>query len=229
VAEGLVSIDDPESITRCGNKVYLAELLDRHNIPPPRTLIVHRENRDQIVAEVGLPCVLKQPDGAFSQGVRKVSDEAELKDAVDELLEDSDLIIAQEFVPTDFDWRVGVLDNQVMFACRYHMARDHWQIRRESARGAVRFGKVETVAIPEVPPLVIKTAVRACRLVGDGLYGVDLKQLGRQVKVIEVNDNPNVDAGYEDRLAGDGLYDGTMQVFLNRILRQKNGREVRRA
>jgi glutathione synthase/RimK-type ligase-like ATP-grasp enzyme len=70
--------------------------------------------------------------------------------------------------------------------------------------------------------------VRAARLVGDGLYGVDLKQLGRQVKVIEINDNPNVDAGYEDRVAGDDLYDRFMRVFLNRILRHKNGREVSR-
>src|SRR5690606_321598 len=31
-AEGMVVIDDPESILRCTNKVYLAELLDRHKI-----------------------------------------------------------------------------------------------------------------------------------------------------------------------------------------------------
>jgi glutathione synthase/RimK-type ligase-like ATP-grasp enzyme len=228
VAEGLVSIDDPESITRCGNKVYLAELLDRHNIPHPRTLIVHKDNRDKIAAEVGLPCVLKQPDGSFSRGVRKASDAAELKDAVDELLDSSDLIIAQEFVPTDYDWRIGVLDNQPIFACRYHMCRDHWQIRRESSRGRVHFGRVETLQLNEAPANVVRTAVRAARLVGDGLYGVDLKQLGRQVKVIEINDNPNVDAGYEDRVAGDDLYDRFMRVFLNRILRHKNGREVSR-
>src|SRR5690606_28318399 len=29
-AEGMVVIDDPDSILRCTNKVYLAELLDRH-------------------------------------------------------------------------------------------------------------------------------------------------------------------------------------------------------
>jgi hypothetical protein len=35
-AEGLVVIDDPESILRCSNKVYLAEVLTRHKIPAPR-------------------------------------------------------------------------------------------------------------------------------------------------------------------------------------------------
>ncbi|NLG17562.1 MAG: RimK family alpha-L-glutamate ligase, partial [Fibrobacter sp.] len=42
-AEGLVVVDDPESILKCSNKVYLAELLDHHNVPTPRTSIVHKE------------------------------------------------------------------------------------------------------------------------------------------------------------------------------------------
>ena len=41
---------------------------------------------------------------------------------------------------------------------------------------------------------------------GNGLYGVDLKQSGDQVVVIEVNDNPNVDAGVEDLWLGEDLY-----------------------
>ena len=43
-AEGLVVIDDPDSILRCNNKVYLAELLARHNLPAPKTLMVHHGN-----------------------------------------------------------------------------------------------------------------------------------------------------------------------------------------
>jgi hypothetical protein len=42
--EGLVVIDDPVSIVRCTNKVYLAELLTRHKVPIPRTLVVHRQH-----------------------------------------------------------------------------------------------------------------------------------------------------------------------------------------
>ena len=43
-------------------------------------------------------------------------------------------------------------------------------------------------------------------LIGDGLYGVDLKQAGDKVVVIEVNDNPNIDCGVEDVYLGDDLY-----------------------
>lgn len=43
--DGQVVIDDPESILRCTNKVFLAELLERHRIGTPKTMIVHRDNQ----------------------------------------------------------------------------------------------------------------------------------------------------------------------------------------
>jgi glutathione synthase/RimK-type ligase-like ATP-grasp enzyme len=51
------------------------------------------------------------------------------------LLEKSELIIAQEFLPTAFDWRVGIFDRQPLFACRYYMAKRHWQILRRDPAG----------------------------------------------------------------------------------------------
>jgi hypothetical protein len=71
-AEGLVVVDDPDSILKCMNKVYLNELLSRHRVPVPRTLMVHRDNVDQVIPVLGLPCILKQPDSAFSLGVTKI-------------------------------------------------------------------------------------------------------------------------------------------------------------
>ena len=69
-AEGLVVIDDPESIIRCGNKVYLVELAKRLDLAIPPTMVVGSSTHtDDIVRELGLPCVLKQPDSAFSEGV----------------------------------------------------------------------------------------------------------------------------------------------------------------
>jgi len=78
VAEGAVVVDDPDSILRCTNKVYLHALLSRHKVPMPRTLMVHRENVGQILPALGLPCILKKPDGAFSIGVQKIETAAQL-------------------------------------------------------------------------------------------------------------------------------------------------------
>src|SRR3954451_20879248 len=54
--------------------------------------------------------------------------------------------------------------------------------------------------LQNVPAGVIETAQRAARLVGDGLYGVDLKQQGARTCVIEVNANPDIDSECEAAL-----------------------------
>ncbi len=216
-ALGLVVIDDPESILQCNNKVFLHELLTRHKMPMPRSLLVHKDNISQVAPTVGLPCVLKQPDSAFSLGVTKVGNETELRESLARLLEKSDLVIAQEFLPTAFDWRVGILDRRPLFACRYFMAPDHWQvIKRDDAEGRVE-GETATVPLGEVPEIVMRSALDAANLIGAGFYGVDLKQVGKSCYVIEVNDNPNVDAGNEDAFLGDALYGEIMAVIKRRI------------
>lgn len=223
-AEGLVVIDDPKSILRCTNKVYLAELLQRYEIDAPKTLIIHRDNVDQVPGAVGFPCVLKQPDSSFSQGVLKVDNEEALQVEAQRLLEKSDLIIAQEFVPTSFDWRVGIIDREPLYVCRYYMARKHWQIVKTESSGDMTYGRFDTLYIHDAPAKVVRTALRAANLIGDGLYGVDLKQVGKRCCVIEVNDNPSIDAGAEDAVLRDELYMKIMQVFVERIENAKRER-----
>ncbi|MCA8912750.1 MAG: RimK family alpha-L-glutamate ligase, partial [Planctomycetes bacterium] len=219
---GLVVIDDPISILRCTNKVYLAELLDHAGIPAPRTLIAHEDNLDDVIIHLGLPCVLKRPDGAFSQGVMKAADVGQLKSVIETMLKDSDLVIAQEWMPTEYDWRIGVLDGEALYACRYHMAARHWQIAKHGEKGS-SFGKVETIAIEEAPKRIVETAVKATKLIGRGLYGVDLKEVNGKPHVIEVNDNPNLDAGYEDAVLKEELWSRIAGVFLKRIEAVRNG------
>ncbi|SER17085.1 Glutathione synthase/RimK-type ligase, ATP-grasp superfamily [Solimonas aquatica] len=215
--EGLVVVDDPLSILRAANKVFLAQLMERHRIPQPKTLLLHSRNVKQAARELGFPCVLKQPDSQFSKGVIKVDSETELKRAATEMLERSDLIIAQSYEPTEYDWRVGVLDGQPLYACRYYMAKDHWQVVKRGGNGAVLEGSHETLDVKDVPAQVLNVAVQAARAVGEGLYGVDLKQFGKLVKVIEVNDNPNVDFGVEDLVLKDTLYQKIMAYFARRL------------
>ena len=215
--EGLIVVDDPKSILRAANKVFLAELMDRHRIPQPKTMLIHRGNVKHIAKELGFPCVLKQPDSQFSRGVIKVENEAELKRVVRDLLERSDIVIGQSFEPTDYDWRVGVLDGVPLYACRYYMAKDHWQVVKRGGNGAKIEGNHDTVAIEDVPLQVRTVAVQAAKAVGNALYGVDLKQFGNVVKVVEVNDNPNVDFGVEDLVLKDALYKRIIEYFVRRL------------
>ncbi len=225
-AEGMVVIDDPDSILRCTNKVYLKELLDRYKVPEPRTVILHRDNLPTIASTLGLPCILKQPDSAFSQGVVKVETVDELMREAERLLSKSELIIAQEFVPTEFDWRVGIIDGKPLWVAKYYMAHKHWQIIKNQ-KGGRRYGRVEAVALDKTPELVVKTALRAASLIGNGLYGVDLKEYGKRVYVVEVNDNPSLESGYEDTVLKDELYERIMEVFVRRLEARQQGRETR--
>jgi glutathione synthase/RimK-type ligase-like ATP-grasp enzyme len=216
-AEGLVVMDDPDSIIKCGNKVYLAELLSHNRMAAPPTLILDKDNWESAPAILGLPLVLKQPDSSFSLGVIKCSTPEDFKAQTDRLFKVSDLLIAQAYMPSDFDWRVGVLDREPLYCCKYFMARGHWQIRDKSKQGDDALGEFETWPLSACPPDVLKGAIRVANLVGDGLYGVDMKELSGKANVIEINDNPNIDSGVEDEILGEELYLRVMRVFMKRL------------
>ena len=220
-AEGLIVIDDPDSILKCTNKIYLAELLEAHKIKTPKTLIVHRDNLKEVPSKIGFPCILKQPDSAFSQGVTKAKNRDELIEQLENFWIKSDLVIAQEFVPTEYDWRIGIIDKTPFYACKYFMVGNHWQIMKQEAVGKPLDGRVQTISFEEVPEHVINTALKAANLIGDGLYGVDLKEIGGKCYVIEINDNPSIDAGFEDAVLKNELYLTIMKVFRTRIENKK--------
>ena len=215
-AEGMVVMDDPESIIRCGNKVYLFELAKRLDLAIPPTMVVSGARTDDIIKELGLPCVLKQPDSAFSEGVFRADTREALCAGLQRLLSRSDLVVVQSFMPTEFDWRVGIIDRQPLFVCRYYMADGHWQIYHHGEKRTTE-GESETLAVAHAPREVLNLALRTANAVGDGFYGVDIKTVnGRQV-LMEINDNPSIDRGVEDLILGDELYERVMKVFRARV------------
>jgi len=219
--EGLIVMDDPESIARCSNKVYLAELLQRHKIATPKTVVAHKGNASIISEQLGFPVVLKKPDSAFSVGVVKANNEEELKQRLTEFFAGSELLVAQEFLPTEFDWRIGILDRRPLYASRYFMAPQHWQIIKHDGAAKDKYGKAETIPVEMAPRKAVAIALKAANLIGDGLYGVDVKESQGKFTLIEVNDNPNLDSGVEDQILRDDLYRRIMEVFLRRIEARK--------
>ena len=73
------------------------------------------------------------------------------------------------------------------------------------------------MAVAEAPPRVIEVALRAARAIGAGLYGVDLKETGDGIVVIEVNDNPNLEHGVEDQVGKDEVWTRILQWFIKRL------------
>ena len=226
--EGIPVIDDPRSILRCTNKVYLSEALKAANVPTPRTELLNRSTfNDKRLAEIeammGYPVVLKIPDGAFSRGVEKAENREDFLRHAEGLFERSRVILAQEYMYTPYDWRIGLIGGEPLFACQYFMSRSHWQIYRHVDSQKSVSGAWETMPIDAAPPVVVETARRAAALIGDGLYGVDLKETEAGVFVIEVNDNPNIDGGVEDKVLKGALYERVIQEFTRRIDKARSG------
>jgi len=73
------------------------------------------------------------------------------------------------------------------------------------------------MAVEDAPKEVVDLALRAANLIGDGLYGVDIKVVRGKPVVIEINDNPNLDADVEDQIIGQRLYERIMNHFLVRM------------
>ena len=218
-AEGLVVIDDPWSILRCANKLYFHECMISQNIKTPKTIIVSSKMPiSKITSAFTFPIILKRPDSASSRGVFKVNSLEELKFKLRELFPLSALLIAQEFIPSPFDWRIGILDGKPLYACKYFMARNHWQIYNWNAnKSRASVGPVATYLVEEAPPAVVDIALKAANAIGDGFYGVDVKEKDGNVYVIEVNDNPSIDHHWEDEILGEKLYDEIMENILVRI------------
>ncbi|WP_292942423.1 RimK family protein [Olleya sp. UBA1516] len=216
--EGIAIIDYPEAILKCCNKVYMAEALNNAHIATPKTVIVHKENRALVLEQVGLPCVLKAPDSTFSFGVKKAKTAKEYDTLVTDMLKESDLIIAQEFCPSDYDWRIGIIDDVPFYACKYYMAKGHWQIYNWNAdKKNDQDGDADCLPIEDVPKDVITMAIKSAKLMGKGLYGIDIKVVNNKPMVIEINDNPNIDYGVEDAYYGDLVYTKILQALKTRL------------
>lgn len=223
-SEGLVCIDDSISILRCTNKIYLHNLLHSHHISCPRTLVIGNtpEQLQEAINEIGLPMIIKIPDGSFSKGVFKVKTPEELQKITEDLFKKTALLLAQEFFYTDYDWRIGIINNRPIFACKYYMTKGHWQIYDHTKKGTKDLtGDAETLPITKVPKSVIQTAIKLSYQMGDSLYGVDLKERNGKAFVIEINDNPNIDSNIEDAVAGIDLYRNIIHEFVRRIEAKK--------
>lgn len=215
---GVRVIDDPESIRICCDKVNMYHHLIQNNVPIPETRIVDRNkiNRQlaiKIIDEMGSPVVLKAPNSSFSLYVEKASTPEEFLSVSKRFLRRADRIVAQRFIQSAFDWRVGVMGGDPLYACQYVIPKKRWKIVSYTPDGKTVYGPVKAVPIDKTPKGLIDCATKAAAAIGTGLYGVDLKQTDDKFVVIEVNDNPTINAGDEDQGNSD-LYERLIKFLL---------------
>jgi len=206
---GLKVIDDPESIKICANKIHQYALFEKYNVPRIPTMFLgkdelHHKKISEIFDQLGKPVVIKAPYTSFSRYVEKAACETSFRDIAKGFFKKSDVLAIQKFTPTAFDWRVGVLNNDVLYVCKYMIPRGKWK-HGAKLRGkpTVIWGRTVSLQKRDMPEGLREAALKACSVVGKGLYGVDIKKVDGDYVVVEVNDNPSIYAGYEDSMDKD--------------------------
>jgi len=202
---GLRVLDNPHSIQVCGNKIHMYKLLQEAEVPFIPTIYLtkgdmHQKTIEDVFEKFGRPLVLKAPYTSFSKYVEKTRSESGFRQICRRFFRRSEVIVVQKFMPTSFDWRVGVLDSEVLYVCKYKIPSGRWK-HGTKLRGSNRivWGNTQTLLREEAPQALKERGISACKAIGDGLFGVDLKEIDGEFIVVEVNDNPSIYAGEEDR------------------------------
>jgi glutathione synthase/RimK-type ligase-like ATP-grasp enzyme len=199
---GIPVIDDPASIRCCSDKINMYSRLIKRNVSLPRTLFLSKKelNVDRVTrlfAELGSPLILKEPSTSFSLRVEKIDNIADFFKVAHRFIKLSDWIVVQQYIESKYDWRIGVLDGKLLYACKYTIPSVTFKIQA-SVNGHIVYCGVDSVPPDEVPPHVIQLGIDAGNAIGRGLYGVDIKNSNGDAYVIEVNDNPSIESGEDD-------------------------------
>ena len=102
--------------TKSINTLYLKNI----NVPHIPTVFLnkdelHHKKISDIFDELGKPVVIKAPYTSFSRYVEKAACETSFRDVAKRFFKKSDVLAIQKFTPTAFDWRVGVLNNDILY------------------------------------------------------------------------------------------------------------------
>ena len=199
---GIPVIDDPLSIQICADKInmYLHLMQGKVRIPETRFLgkrEVTRAGAEEVFSSLGSPVILKEPSTSFSLRVEKVATVEEFLKVARRFIKLSDWIVAQQFLSSSYDWRIGVLDGELLYAARYTIPSETFKIQ-DTVNGHLVYCAVESIPAAKVPRSVIHTGIAAARAIGSGLYGVDIKECEGVPYVIEVNDNPSLEGGEDE-------------------------------
>jgi glutathione synthase/RimK-type ligase-like ATP-grasp enzyme len=195
-------IDDSRSIQICSDKINMYLHLIKAKVSVPRTELIKRtdfseEGIGQLLESMNGSMVLKEPSTTYGNRVKKVTSVGDAHHIAGSYLKMSDWIVAQEYIESEEDWKVGVLNGEFLYACRYILPTESQKIVA-SEEGEIPDYASESVPQHLVPRETIDLAIDAARAIGNGLYSVDIKQRGGRQFVIEVNDNPSLESGEDE-------------------------------
>ena len=203
---GVIVMNSSDGITRSRDKLIACQMMSSGNIPVPITAqVVSWEDTNRAISRVGgTPCVVKATEGTHGAAVFLAKTDQHARQLVYQMLERDMRPLVQEYIEESHgkDIRALVVGGKVV-ACMRRKANGD-EFRSNFHLG----GNVEKVTID---PDYEKIAIKAARILGLEIAGVDLLESDRGALVLEVNSSPglegiekasevNVAAAVSDRL-----------------------------
>lgn len=183
---GVKSFNSSESMERVKDKLFTQQLLAKHNLPVPKTMLVKFPVNASIVSKyLGFPLVVKPLSGAQGIGVFLAVSKPRFEDLM-QLIESTNSkanIILQEFVSLSKgrDLRVFTIGGHAI-AC----------MERKSKRGSFKanYSQGSSVERIELTTEIEKLAFEVANILGLDIAGIDLLFDGEKFKVCEANSSP---------------------------------------
>lgn len=181
-------LNNSASISRSRDKMASSQLLARKGIDLPITAFAHNpDNIEDLIAEVGgAPLVIKLVEGSQGIGVVLAETDNAARSVIQAFMGLNANIMVQEFIQESkgSDIRCFVIGDKVVAA-----------IKRQGQEGEFRSNlhRGGSAALIKLTPLERATAVRAAKIMGLNVCGVDLLRANRGPLVMEINSSPGLE------------------------------------
>ncbi len=181
-------LNDSAAISRSRDKLASSQLLARKGIDLPITAFAHNpDNIDDLIEEVGgAPLVIKMVEGSQGIGVVLAETDNAARSVIQAFMGLNANIMAQEFIQeaAGSDIRCFVIGDKVVAA-----------MKRQSCEGEFRSNLHRGGSATQVrlTPQERVTAVRAAKVMGLDVCGVDMLRAKRGPLVMEVNSSPGLE------------------------------------
>jgi ribosomal protein S6--L-glutamate ligase len=183
----ILTANASRGITFSRDKLRCLQALSKADVGVPRTAFAHSpKDVDEIIKAVGgAPLIVKILEGTQGMGVVLAESRKAAQSVIEAFRQLEAYILVQEFVESSkgTDLRAFVVGDQVVAA-----------MKREASEGEFRANvhRGGSASVATLSDEEVDTALRAARVVGLDVCGVDLLRSDRGPLVLEVNSSPGL-------------------------------------
>ncbi len=205
---GVWSLNESVAIGRSRDKLRSMQIFAKHGLGLPVTAFAHDPKKSEEVLKIvgGAPAVIKLLEGTQGIGVVLGETEKSAKSVIEAFRGANVNILVQEFIKEagSSDIRIFVVGGKVVASMMRTGAADDF--RSNLHRG----GSAKSV---KITPEERSTAVRAAKVMGLNVAGVDILRANHGPVIMEVNSSPGLE-GIEDATGKDVA--GTIVEFMEK-------------